>query len=77
VILFIALPEADDKSDLGVKVFPLELLPRRCPRRRQDTINGMGNPLHVAEVACGPYLTAITLAYHLGCGGRRRLKRER
>jgi hypothetical protein len=38
VILFIALPEPEDKSDLEMKALPLVLLPRRCPQCCQDTI---------------------------------------
>jgi hypothetical protein len=40
VILFIALPEAEDKADPGVIV--LDLLPRRCPVCGRDTIIGHG-----------------------------------
>ena len=43
LILFIALPEAEDKDDPGV--IPLELLPRRCPVCRDDTIIGHGRRL--------------------------------
>src|SRR5206468_8369772 len=40
VILFIALPEAEDNIEPGV--IPLECLPRRCPVCRADTIIGHG-----------------------------------
>jgi Domain of unknown function (DUF6431) len=42
VILLIALSESQDKSDPGVMVFPLALLPRRCPRCGGHTIIGHG-----------------------------------
>lgn len=45
VILFIALPEAEDKFDPGLITFPLDLLPRRCPMCRNDTIIGHGRRL--------------------------------
>jgi hypothetical protein len=41
VILFIALPEAEDKTAPG-NAFPLSLLPRRCPRCGRETIIGHG-----------------------------------
>ena len=41
MILFIALPEAKDKTD-PVTAFPLRLLPRRCPLCGDDTIIGHG-----------------------------------
>ena len=42
MILFIALPEAENKIDPGVTRFPLELLPRRCPLCGNQTIIGHG-----------------------------------
>jgi hypothetical protein len=42
VILFIALPEAEDKIDPGMTVFPLGMLPRRCPLCGNPTIIGHG-----------------------------------
>jgi len=43
VILFIALPEAKDNIEPGV--IALDLLPRRCPVCRNDTIIGHGRRL--------------------------------
>jgi len=47
VILFIALPEAKDNAEPGCRagVIPLELLPRRCPVCRDNTIIGHGRRL--------------------------------
>jgi hypothetical protein len=42
VILFIALPEAENKIDLGSTTLPLSLLPRRCPLCGNQTIIGHG-----------------------------------
>jgi len=42
VILFIALPEAEDKIDPGVTAFSLRMLPRRCPLCGNQTIIGHG-----------------------------------
>ena len=42
MILFIALPEAENKIDPGVTRFPLELLPRLCPLCGNQTIIGHG-----------------------------------
>ena len=42
VILFIALPEGEDKIDPGVTMFPLGMLPRRCPLCGNQTIIGHG-----------------------------------
>ena len=42
MILFIALPEAEDKIDPGLTTLPLALLPRRCPRCGRETIIGHG-----------------------------------
>ena len=42
MILFIALPEAEDKTDLEVAAIPLRLLPRRCPVCGNQTIVGHG-----------------------------------
>jgi len=47
VILFIALPEAEDKFDPGV--IPLDLLPRRCPLCGNHTIVGHGQRLRHAR----------------------------
>jgi hypothetical protein len=47
VILFIALPEAEDKAVPGV--IPLDLLPRRCPICRNRTIIGHGRRLRPAH----------------------------
>jgi hypothetical protein len=49
VILFIALPEAEDKAD---PVIPLECLPRRCPVCREDTVIGHGRRLRPAHDDC-------------------------
>jgi hypothetical protein len=42
VILFIALPEAEGKTDAGVTAIPLQLLPRWCPVCGNQTIVGHG-----------------------------------
>src|SRR6266481_3018221 len=42
LILFIALPDPQDKSAFDLHAFPLALLPRRCPRCGFDTIIGHG-----------------------------------
>ena len=42
MILFIALPETDDKTDLGLTAIPLQLLPRHCPVCGKHTIVGHG-----------------------------------
>jgi len=42
LILFIALPDPQDKSAFELHAFPLVLLPRRCPRCGFDTIIGHG-----------------------------------
>jgi hypothetical protein len=42
VILFIALPEAQGKTDADVTAIPLRLLPRRCPMCGNKTIVGHG-----------------------------------
>ena len=42
VILFIALPHAEDKADLGVFRFSLQKIPRWCPLCLQRTIIGHG-----------------------------------
>src|SRR5260370_26522772 len=42
LILFIALPDSQDKSAFELHAFPLALLPRRCPRCGCDTIIGHG-----------------------------------
>ena len=42
LILFIALPDPQDKSAFELHAFPLALLPRRCPRCGCDTIIGHG-----------------------------------
>jgi hypothetical protein len=47
VILFIALPETQDKA-----IFPLELLPRRCPLCGDDTIIGHGQRRKPAHDQC-------------------------
>jgi hypothetical protein len=47
VILFIALPETQDKA-----IFPLELLPRRCPLCGDDTIIGHGQRRKQAHDQC-------------------------
>jgi hypothetical protein len=45
VILFIALPEPEDKVDLGLIAVPLGLLPRQCPLCGKQTIIGHGRRL--------------------------------
>jgi hypothetical protein len=47
VILFIALPEAEDNIEPGV--IPLECLPRRCPVCQDHTIIGHGQRLRHAH----------------------------
>jgi len=42
VILFIALPEPESKTDTGTTAIPLQLLPRRCPICGNRTIVGHG-----------------------------------
>ena len=42
MILFIALPEAEDKTGAGVTAIPLHLLPRCCPNCGNRTIVGHG-----------------------------------
>lgn len=42
VILFIALQEAEGKTDAGVPAIPLQLLPRWCPICDHQTIVGHG-----------------------------------
>jgi len=42
LILFIALPESENKTDPGLIAFPLRLLPRRCPVCGNRTIVGHG-----------------------------------
>jgi hypothetical protein len=42
VILVIALPEAEGKTDVGVTAIPLHLLPRLCPMCGNQTIVGHG-----------------------------------
>jgi len=49
VILFIALPEPENKTDPGVTEIPLELLPRLCPICGERTIIGHGQRLKPAH----------------------------
>jgi hypothetical protein len=56
VILFIALPEPQDKTVPGVIVFPLALLPRRCPRCGKDTIIGHGQRRKQAHDECHDWI---------------------
>ncbi len=49
VILFIALPEAEDKTPAGVTEVPLALLPRLCPFCGNRTIIGHGRRLKQAH----------------------------
>ena len=51
MILFIALPETDDKA-----AFPLELLPRRCPLCGDDTIIGHGQRRKQAHDQCHDWI---------------------
>ena len=51
MILFIALPEIQDKA-----IFPLELLPRRCPLRGDDTIIGHGQRCRQAHDPCHDWI---------------------
>ena len=51
VILFIALPETQDKA-----IFPLELLPRRCPLCGDDTIIGHGQRRKQAHDHCHDWI---------------------
>jgi hypothetical protein len=51
VILFIALPETQDKA-----TFPLELLPRRCPLCGDDTIIGHGQRRKQAHDRCHDWI---------------------
>jgi ribosomal protein S27AE len=51
VILFIALPETQDKA-----TFPLELLPRRCPQCGDDTIIGHGQRRKQAHDRCHDWI---------------------
>ena len=72
VILFIALPEVEDKIDPGVTVFPLGLLPRLCPVCGERTIIGHGqrrkqahDPLHdrifIRRGLCRPCRKTFTI----------------
>jgi hypothetical protein len=49
VVLFVALPETENKTDIGVTEIPLELLPRRCPCCGERTIIGHGQRLKPAH----------------------------
>ena len=49
MILFIALPETEDKPDPGVTEIPLELLPRVCPFCGKRSIVGHGRRLKQAH----------------------------
>ena len=42
MILFIALPESESKTDTGTTTVPLQVLPRRCPICGNRTIVGHG-----------------------------------
>jgi len=42
VVLFVALPETENKADTGVIEIPLKMLPRRCPFCGERTIIGHG-----------------------------------
>jgi hypothetical protein len=55
VILFIALPETQYKSD-PVATFPLQLLPRRCPLCGDDTIIGHGQRCRQAHDECHDWI---------------------
>jgi hypothetical protein len=49
VVLFVALPETENKTDIGVTEIPLWLLPRRCPFCGERTIIGHGQRLKAAH----------------------------
>jgi hypothetical protein len=49
VILFIALPEPENKTRPGVTEIPLDLLPRLCPVCGERTIIGHGQRLKLAH----------------------------
>jgi hypothetical protein len=51
VILFIALPETQDKA-----IVPLELLPRRCPLCGDNTIIGHGQRRRLAHDQCHDWI---------------------
>jgi transposase-like protein len=49
VVLFVALPQTENETDIGVTEIPLELLPRRCPFCGERTIIGHGQRLKQAH----------------------------
>lgn len=49
MVLFVALPKKEDKTDAGVTEIPLELLPRLCPFCGERTIVGHGLRLKQAH----------------------------
>jgi Domain of unknown function (DUF6431) len=55
VILFIALPETQDKTH-PVATFALQLLPRRCPLCGDDTIIGHGRRRKQAHDQCHDWI---------------------
>ena len=55
MILFIALPESQDKTDT-LAPFPLQLLPRRCPLCGDDTIIGHGQRRKQAHDQCHDWI---------------------
>lgn len=56
MILFIALPDAQDKDGAGVIAFPLPLLPRRCPLCGEDAIAGHGQRRKQAHDQCHDWI---------------------